>query len=170
MVDASDTRLPDDVSEWWSGESNGQPLYLRLHKLDPKRLRAALEDLPEYEGPETVPAPDRAPPRAADLPELLALRAALQDSKTPFDTIERWTRAMTMATQALDGKRPLEWTADDVAGRCVQQAEDEGGNYWSTLEAVRRFWSWHPDREYVAAQEARLQDFLRRAIATEPDS
>ena len=45
-----------------------------------------------------------------------------------------------MTTNSLAGKRPLEWTADDVAARCVALAGEAGGNYWSTLEAVREFW------------------------------
>lgn len=164
MVDA-----PDIVAEWWSGDSNGQPLYTRIRKASIDQLQAALDALPEYDGPPVVTAPDKAPPRAADLPEVQALRAALQDDKTAFDTIERWTRALTMATQA-QGKRPLEWSADDVAARCIAQARDEGGNYWSTLEAVRRFWAWHPDRPYIEAQEARLQAFLRLVVDAEHNS
>ncbi len=161
---------PDFVADWWSGASNGQPLYTRIHRASVEHLQAALDALPEYDGPTVIPAPDRAPPRAADLPEVQALRASLQDDKTAFDTIERWTRALTMATQALQGKRPLEWNADDVATRCIAQARDEGGNYWSTLEAVRRFWEWHPDRPYIEAQEARLLEFLRLVIAEDDSS
>ncbi len=51
-----------------------------------------------------------------------------------------------------------------MARRCIQQARGEGGNYWSTLEAVREFWRWHPDRPFVDAQAQRLQEFLRLAI------
>ena len=133
------TATIDPVAAWWEGGS-GQPLYLRLRKLDSRGLQSAVESLPEYDGPTAVPPPDRAPPRAADLPEVQALRLDLQDRRTPFDTIECWIRALTMTTNSLAGKRPLEWTADDVAARCVALAGEAGGNYWSTLEAVREFW------------------------------
>ncbi len=141
--DVVQERSGDLVADWWSGETTGQPLYMRLRKIDPSQLQDALDGLPDDDGPQAVPTPDRAPPRAADMPEVQALRAHLQDHKTPFDTIDRWFRAITMMTQALDGKRPLQWTADDVARRCIQQAGEQGGSIWSTLEAVREFWRRH---------------------------
>ena len=168
--DVVQERSGDLVADWWSGETTGQPLYMRLRKIDPSQLQDALDGLPDDDGPQAVPTPDRAPPRAADMPEVQALRAHLQDHKTPFDTIDRWFRAITMMTQALDGKRPLQWTADDVARRCIQQAGEQGGSIWSTLEAVREFWRWHPDRAFIDAQQTRLQAFLRSAITPSDDA
>jgi hypothetical protein len=152
------------IDAWWSGRDNGQALYQRLRRVDAARIEAAIEALPAYDGPPPVPAPDRPPPRPADLPEVQALRFALQDRKIAFDTIERWIRALTTGAQMLEGKRPLEWTADDVAARCAAQLGGVHGNFWSTLEAVRELWAWHPDRPYVEAQSARLTPVLRGAL------
>lgn len=152
------------IDAWWSGRDNGHVLYQRLRRVDAARFEAALQSLPPYDGPPPVPAPDRPPPRPADLPEVQALRFALQDRKIAFDTIERWIRALTTGAQMLDGKRPLEWTADDVAARCAAQVGGAHGNFWSTLEAVRELWAWHPDRPFIEAQSARLTQVLRGAL------
>ena len=55
------TATVDPVAAWWEGGS-GQPLYLRLRKLDSRGLQSAVESLPEYDGPTAVPATR---PRAA---------------------------------------------------------------------------------------------------------
>ena len=158
---ADSSRVTDLIAAWWAGTNSGQALYQRLRRVDVSRFEAALHALPAYDGPAPVPAPDRPPPRPADLPEIQALRFALQDRKTPFDTTERWIRALTTGAQTLHNKRPLEWTADDVARRCIAQVSGEPGNFWSTLEAVRELWRWHPDAAFIDAQSARLHDFLR---------
>ncbi len=154
----------DPVTNWWENGA-GQQLYLRMRKVDAASLQAALDNLPKYDGPTAVSPPDRPPPRAADLPEVQALRLDLQDRRTPFDTIERWIRSLTMTTNELGGKRPLEWTADDIAARCITLTDEASSSYWSILEVVREFWAWHPDRNFVEAQSRRLQAFLRAAIS-----
>jgi hypothetical protein len=118
---------------------------------------AAVDDRP-------IP-PDRPTPRAADLPELQAFRVALQDEHVPFDTIDRWLRSLTQMAQALDDQRPIAWAAVDVAERCIGLARGDAGSLWSTLEAIRAFWRWHPERAYIDREVGRLHALLR-AVAT----
>lgn len=122
--------------------------------------------LPDDDGPEPVPPPDRPPARVVDLPEVLALRALLMDRKIAFDTVDRWIRALTQATRTLDYERPLIWTAEHVVRRLLQIVESGEGSAWSTLEVVRELWAWHPDRPYAEAQSERLLSWLEILLAT----
>ena len=63
--------------------------------------------------------------------------------------------------RSLDETRPLEWSADHVAQRCADLAHGAQGSLWSTLEAVRELWEWHPDRPFVEAQSRRLLVFVQ---------
>ncbi len=167
-----EVRSSEFLTLWWKGDASGQRLYRRLRSVTTGQWRAALAALPTDPGPAVLPPPDKPPPRIADLPEIQALRAAFQDRRVPFDTTERWIRSLTMGAQAIAGKRPLEWSADDVAARCVALAAGAEGSLWSTLEAVRELWAWHPDRSYGERQAARLLEFLRCAVgaATEEEN
>ncbi len=159
------------VEEWWRGASGaGEPLYRRLRSVPDEAWSEAVEGLPADDGPELTPAPDRPTPRIADLPEVQALRAELQDRRVAFDTIERWIRALTVAAQAMGDKRPLEWSAEDVAGRCASLAEGGEGGLWSMIEAARELWAWHPDRPYAESQAKRLRAFLEAALGAGEDA
>ncbi len=141
-------------------------VYNELRRLPASRWSAALELLPEDDGPEPVPPPDRPPARVVDLPEVLALRALLMDRRVAFDTVERWIRALTQSARLLDYERPLVWTADHVATRVIQIGNGGDGSMLSTLEVVRELWVWHPDRPYVEAQSERLLRWLEILLAT----
>lgn len=150
---------------WWSDGSGGLPLYRELRGVAAERWEAALDGLPADDGPEPVPPPDRPPARSVDLPEVLALRAQFHDDGTPFDTAARLMQALTQSVIRLDDRRPLIWTADDVARRCVQIVGGGETNLWSTLEVVREFWAWHPDRPFVEHQGGRLLVYLDAVLA-----
>ena len=148
------------LASWWDDGQGGPAAYGLTRGLGAEDWLAAVESLPAYEGPQPVPAPDRAPPLVSDLPEILAYRALLLDRGTPMDTMTRRVRAITGAAQQLD-RRPLEWSAKDVARRCATLAS-AGEGVWALLEAMREFWDWHPDAPWVEAQ----QDRMRRLLAT----
>lgn len=130
-----------------------------------ERWTAALALMPEDDGPEAVPPPDRPPARVIDLPEVLALRALLMDRKVPFDTVERWIRALTLTTRLLEYERPLGWTAEQVAARLAAIANGGEGSAWSTLEVVRELWLWHPDRPFIDVQTERLLVWLEHILS-----
>ena len=152
------------LRRWWDAGAGGALVYRELRRV-PKELWSGAT-IPDDDGPEPVPPPDRPPARVVDLPEVLALRALLMDRKIAFDTVDRWIRALTQATRMLDYERPLVWTADDVIRRLVQIAESGDGSVWSTLEVVRELWAWHPDRPYVETQSERLLGWLETLLAT----
>ena len=155
----------DIVVRWWAGTSGDRSLYERLLAASVRNWEGAAAALPES-GPGDRPAPpDRPTPRIADLPELQAFRAALQDDHVPFDTIDRWLRSLTQMAQSLGEQRPATWAADDVAQRCVGLARGDAGSLWSTLEAIRAFWRWHPERAYIKQEVIRLQALLRSVAA-----
>ena len=154
------------LRDWWDGGSGGALVYNELRRVPAERWTAELDRLPEDDGPEPVPPPDRPPARVVDLPEVLALRALLMDRRVAFDTVERWIRALTQSTRMLDYERPLVWSADHVATRLVQIANGGEGSTWSTIEVVRELWSWHPDRPYVEAQSERLLSWLEALLAS----
>lgn len=149
---------------WWDAGSGGALVYNELRRVSSERWTEALEHLPDDDGPEPIPPPDRPPARVVDLPEVLALRALLMDRRVAFDTVERWIRALTQSTRMLDYERPLVWTADDVARRLVQIANGGEGSTWSTLEVVRELWSWHPDRPFIETQSERLLSWLESLL------
>lgn len=141
-------------------------VYNELRRVPRQSWHGALERLPEDDGPEPVPPPDRPPARVVDLPEVLALRALLMDRRVAFDTVERWIRALTQTTRMLEYERPLVWTADHVAARLIQIAEGGEGSMWSTLEVVRELWEWHPDHPYIEVQSERLLSWLEMLLAS----
>ncbi len=145
---------------WWEAGSGGALVYNELRRVPSETWADALARLPNDDGPEPVPPPDRPPARIVDLPEVLALRALLMDRRVAFDTVERWIRALTQSTRMLDYERPLVWTADHVASRLVQIGSGGEGSMWSTLEVVRELWDWHPDDPYIAVQSERLLYWL----------
>ncbi len=157
----------DRLRAWWDAGSGGALVYNDLRRIPVERWTAALERLPDDDGPEPLPPPDRPPARIVDLPEVLALRAQLMDRKVAFDTVERWIRALTQSTRMLEYERPLVWSADDVARRLLQIAHGGDGSAWSTLEVVRELWAWHPDRAFIDAQSERLLTFLEAILAPE---
>jgi len=142
------------LASWWESGKGGPAAYGRVRAVGAVGWTAAVESLPTYEGPEPVPPPDRPPPLVSDLPEILAFRALLLDRGTPMDTMTRLVRAITGTAQELD-RRPLEWSADDVAARCATLASS-GEGVWALLEAMREFWDWHPDRPWVDWQRGRF--------------
>lgn len=150
---------------WWNDGSDGLLLYRELRGVAAERWRAALDELPPDDGPEPVPPPDRPPARSVDLPEVMALRAQFHDDGTPFDTAARLMQALTQSVIRLDDLRPLMWAADDIARRCVQIVDGGETNLWSTLEVVREFWAWHPDRPFVDHQSRRLLAYLDAVLA-----
>lgn len=152
------------LRRWWRDGVGGPLLYQQMRRAAPEAWSRALERLPEDDGPEPLPPPDRPPARMTDLPEVLALRALLQDRRVAFDTVERWIRALTQSARSLDETRPLEWSAEHVARRCAGLAHGAEGSLWSTLEVVRELWQWHPDRLFVEAQSRRLLSFLEEVI------
>ena len=154
------------LRDWWDGGSGGALVYNELRRVPAERWTSELDQLPEDDGPEPVPPPDRPPARVVDLPEVLALRALLMDRRVPFDTVERWIRALTQSTRMLDYERPLVWNAEQVATRLVQIANGGEGSTWSTLEVVRELWAWHPDRPFVEAQSERLLSWLEALLAS----
>ena len=154
----------EPLHRWWRDGVGGPLLYRRLRRTPPEAWRAALEQLPADDGPQPLPPPDRPPARMIDLPEVLALRALLQDRRVAFDTVERWIRALTQSARSLDETRPLEWSAEHVARRCADLAQGAEGSLWSTLEVVRELWRWHPDHPFIAAQSRRLLAFLEAVI------
>jgi hypothetical protein len=154
------------LRRWWDAGSGGAMVYNELRRVPADAWTEALERLPEDDGPEPVPPPDRPPARVVDLPEVLALRALLMDRKVAFDTVDRWIRALTQTTRMLDYERPLVWTADQVATRLVQIVNGGDGSTWSTLEVVRELWAWHPDRPFIEAQSERLLLWLEALLAT----
>ena len=159
--------MGDPVTEWWERNDHGSLLYERVQQSPVEAWRRALAAMPQDDGPAPIPPPDRPPARTVDLPEVLALRAHLQDHHAPLDTIERRIRALLTAVAALENKRPLAWSADDVATRCLALAEQEAEGRWSLLEAIREFWAWHPDQPYIQIQGTRLLAFLRLALEPE---
>ena len=152
------------LRRWWREGAGGPFVYRQLRVASADAWSAAQARLVEDDGPSPLPAPDRPPARIIDLPEVLALRAMLQDRRVAFDTVERWIRALTQAARQLDETRPLEWGAEHVARRCVQITEGGEGSLWSTLEVVRELWAWHPDRPYIDAQSQRLLRFLEDVL------
>ncbi len=163
---ASTPAIPthDALRRWWREGAGGPLVYRQLRTASAEAWSAARERLAEDDGPSPLPPPDRPPARIIDLPEVLALRAMLQDRRVAFDTVERWIRALTQAARQLDETRPLEWGAEHVARRCVQIAEGGEGSLWSTLEVVRELWTWHPDRPYIEAQSQRLLRYLEDVL------
>lgn len=141
-------------------------VYNELRRVPAATWEASLALLPEDDGPEPVPPPDRPPARVVDLPEVLALRAMLMDRKVAFDTVERWIRALTQTTRMLDYERPLVWTADHVATRIIQIGAGGEGSMWSTIEVVRELWAWHPDHPYVESQSERLLSWFEILLST----
>ncbi len=154
------------LRQWWQTGSGGAFVYNELRRIPADNWTAELELLPEDDGPEPIPPPDRPPARVIDLPEVLALRALLMDRKVAFDTVDRWMRALTQTTRLLDYERPLIWTADDLAQRLTQIVHGAEGSTWSTLEVVRELWAWHPDRAFVDAQSERLLLWLEALLAS----
>ena len=161
---ASAAPTHEALRRWWREGVGGPLLYQQLRRAGPDGWSAARDRIPEDDGPEPLPAPDRPPARMIDLPEVLALRALLQDRRVAFDTVERWIRALTQSARSLDETRPLEWSADHVAQRCADLAHGAQGSLWSTLEVVRELWEWHPDRPFVEAQSRRLLVFLEEVM------
>ena len=170
VPDSDLTQLSDSrherLRDWWDAGSGGALVYNELRRVPAEYWAAALDQLPEDDGPEPIPPPDRPPARVVDLPEVLALRALLMDRRVAFDTVERWIRALTQSTRMLDYERPLAWSADHVASRLVQIANGGEGSTWSTLEVVRELWSWHPDRPFVETQSERLLSWLESLLAS----
>ena len=119
---ASAAPTHEALRRWWREGVGGPLLYQQLRRAGPDGWSAARDRIPEDDGPEPLPAPDRPPARMIDLPEVLALRALLQDRRVAFDTVERWIRALTQSARSLDETRPLEWSADHVAQRCADLA------------------------------------------------
>ena len=154
----------EQLRRWWRDGVGGPLLYRKLRASSPDAWTAALDRIPEDDGPEPLPPPDRPPARMIDLPEVLALRALLQDRRVAFDTVERWIRALTQSARSLDETRPLEWSAEHVARRCAELTHGAEGSLWSTLEVVRELWDWHPDRPFIDAQTRRLLTFLEEVI------
>jgi len=140
-------------------------LYDRLRAASLLDWKAGTAALPEAATGDRPAPPDRPTARVADLPELRAFRVALQDEHVPFDTIDRWLRSLTQMAQALDGRRPVVWSTDDVAERCVGLAGGDAGSLWSTLEAIRAFWRWHPERAYINDEVERLRVLLHAVAA-----
>jgi len=163
---SSEQRRHARLRSWWDAGSGGALVYNELRQIPATNWSEALERLPEDDGPEPVPPPDRPPARVVDLPEVLALRALLMDRRVAFDTVERWIRALTQTTRMLDYERPLVWTADHVATRLAQIANGGEGSAWSTLEVVRELWNWHPDRPFIETQSERLLLWLEALLAS----
>lgn len=165
--DISPTTQPrhDRLRAWWDSGSGGALLYSEIRRVPAVRWSEALAQMPEDDGPEPVPPPDRPPARVIDLPEVLALRALLMDRRVAFDTVERWIRALTQTTRMLDYERPLVWTANHVATRLVEIANGGEGSMWSTIEVVRELWDWHPDHPYIESQSERLLCWLEGLLA-----
>ena len=152
------------LSAWWRDGSGGLLLYRELRAAPSSSWSDALAAMPEDDGPAPIEPPDRPPARSVDLPEVLALRAKFHDEGMPFDTSGRLMQAMTQTVGKLDDLRPMLWTCDDIARRCAQIVENGETNLWSTLEVVREFWSWHPDRPFVEHQGRRLIEYLERVM------
>ena len=152
------TAKTGSLASWWRTGEGGPSAYAAARDLTGPQWRAAGDALPPYEGPGAVPPPDRPTPLISDLPEIQAYRALLQDAGTPMDTLTRRVGAITQAAQDLN-LRPLEWGAEEVAGRCARLAEGRSG-VWGLLEATREFWQWHPDRAYAEAQQVRMAALL----------
>ena len=153
------------VARWWARDGGDRELYARLRAASLSDWEDAAAALPNAAVDDRPVPPDRPTPRIADLPELQACRVALQDEHVPFDTIDRWLRSLTQMAQALDDQRPIAWAAVDVAERCIGLARGDAGSLWSTLEAIRAFWRWHPERVYIDREVDRLHALLR-TVAT----
>ncbi len=167
---ACGSAVSDVVARWWTSVGGNRELYDCLRQASAADWEAASATLTSAATAERPAPPDRATARVADLPELQAFRVALQDDRAPFDTIDRWLRSLTQMAQALHGRRPIAWSADDVAERCVGLAQGDAGSIWSTLEAIRAFWRWHPEQAYIEREVARLRALLSAAAAAGRDA
>ena len=156
------------LSSWWRTGEGGPGAYAVVRDREASHWRAAVASLPPDEGPVAAPPPDRPTALISDLPEIQAYRALLQDAGTPMDTLRRRVNAITQTAQDLD-RRPLVWSAEEVAERCARLAES-GSRVWTLLEATREFWAWHPDRAYAQAQGERLAAVLAQLEVTRSPS
>ena len=165
MAEPRQTSLTSErLVAWWRDGTRGPLVSAALRAAPPGGWLAAASALPPDESSSARQPPDRPTPIAGDLPEVQALRLALQGVGQPMDTVGRWIGALTLAA-ATTGRRPLVWPAAEVATRCADLAQ-EGRGVWSLLEAVRDLWARRPDGACADAQASRLA--LLQSVLTTP--
>ena len=165
MAEPRQTSLTSErLAAWWRDGTRGPLISAALRAGPPGGWPAAASALPPDENSSARQPPDRPTPIAGDLPEVQALRLALQGVGQPMDTVGHWIGALRLAA-ATAGRRPLVWSAAEVATRCADLAQ-EGRGVWSLLEAVRVLWAWRPDGASADAQASRLLALLQSVLTT----